>query len=148
MMSERRRGFPVSAHLLLIRDRQVLLSRRFNTGYQDGKWSVPAGHLEDGETITDCLIREAREEIDIRLDASSLDSQIVLHRMPPGEHVSWIYFFFVARSYSGEVRNAEPERCDKIGFHPLLELPENTIPYVRFGIRTALKESCFAEFGW
>lgn len=148
MAGKGRRGFPVAAHLLLIRGRQVLLSRRYNTGYQDGKWSVPAGHLEDGESITECVIREAREEIDIRVDAASLEPPIVLHRMAPEQHGSRIDFFFVARSYSGEVRNAEPERCDKIGFHPVGQLPRNTIPYVRFGIEAASKGTAFGEFGW
>lgn len=148
MASERRRGFPVAAHLLLIQGHQVLLSRRYNTGYEDGKWSVPAGHLEDGETITDCVVREAREEVGITLDAAILEPPIVLHRLTPGERRSTIDFFFVARTYSGEVRNAEPEKCDRIGFHPVARLPQNTIPYVTFGIEAALKGTGFAEFGW
>ncbi len=148
MPGESRHGFPVAAHLLLIRKGRVLLSRRYNTGYQDGNWSVPAGHLEDGETITDCVIREAREEVGILVDGASLKAPTVLHRMAPEGHRSNIDFFFVARSYSGEIRNAEPEKCDRLEFHPLQRLPENTIPYVRFGIETAMKEDRFAEFGW
>jgi 8-oxo-dGTP pyrophosphatase MutT (NUDIX family) len=27
-----------------------------------GGWFLPAGHFEDGETISECAIREAREE--------------------------------------------------------------------------------------
>ena len=35
-----------AVHLFLIREKSVLLARRFNTGYCDGNWSVPAGHVE------------------------------------------------------------------------------------------------------
>ena len=44
--------FPVAVHILLRRDDEVLLVRRCNTGYEDGKLSVVAGHVEPGETVT------------------------------------------------------------------------------------------------
>jgi 8-oxo-dGTP pyrophosphatase MutT (NUDIX family) len=43
--------FPVTVHLLFIRDNQVLLLRRFNTGYEDGNYSIPAGHLDGDELV-------------------------------------------------------------------------------------------------
>jgi 8-oxo-dGTP diphosphatase len=45
--------YPVAVHLFFLRDPdQVLLLRRCNTDYEDGNYSVIAGHVESGETVT------------------------------------------------------------------------------------------------
>jgi 8-oxo-dGTP pyrophosphatase MutT (NUDIX family) len=41
-----------AVHLLLIKNDQILLLRRFNTGWQDGFYSLPAGHVDAGESVT------------------------------------------------------------------------------------------------
>ncbi len=51
-----RTRFPSAVHLFLIRRGKVLL-RRFDTGYEDGKYRVVAGHLEGGETVRAAAIR-------------------------------------------------------------------------------------------
>ena len=53
---------PVSVHLLLVRTGRILLLRRYNTGYEDGNYSLVAGHIEGGEELKAAMIREAREE--------------------------------------------------------------------------------------
>ena len=46
---------------------EVLLARRAGTGYADGLLNVPSGHAEDGEDVRAVVIREAAEEIGLRL---------------------------------------------------------------------------------
>jgi 8-oxo-dGTP pyrophosphatase MutT (NUDIX family) len=48
---------PLAVHLFLIKDEKVLLLRRFNTGYEDGNYSVIAGHLEGNENYLQAMIR-------------------------------------------------------------------------------------------
>lgn len=55
--------FPVAVHIFLLRGEEVLLFRRCNTGYEDGKLSVVAGHVEPGEALTQAAIRETCEEV-------------------------------------------------------------------------------------
>src|SRR3989338_3830927 len=52
-------------YLVLVRDKKVLLSRRFQTGYEDGNYSMIAGHADGNETMREALAREAKEEAEI-----------------------------------------------------------------------------------
>ena len=39
-----------AVHLILIENNKILLQRRYNTGYEDGNYSVVAGHVEENES--------------------------------------------------------------------------------------------------
>ena len=135
----------VAAYLILIEDSKILLQRRQNTGYEDGNYSIPAGHLEDTESVTDCLIREIKEEIDLDLKAE--DEELV-HTMHRRENDIRIDLFFTTKKYQGEPKNAEPEKCDDLSWFSLDNLPENTVPYVKQAIESYLAKEIFSERGW
>ena len=71
---------PVAVHLFLMKENKILLSRRYNTGFQDGNYSLVAGHMEENETIKQAMIREALEEANIILDSEKLEIIQVMHR--------------------------------------------------------------------
>jgi len=73
-----------SVYLLLRRDDELLLLRRANTGYHDGRYSLVAGHLNGDERATDAIAREAREEAGIEVQASSLRFVHTCHRLTRG----------------------------------------------------------------
>jgi ADP-ribose pyrophosphatase YjhB (NUDIX family) len=140
-----RATFLVTVHLLFFRGDQVLLLRRFNTGYADGQYSVPAGHLDGGETVVAAARREGREETGVQIEAEDLAFSSVVHRKDGDERVD---FFVHVRNWHGEPVNTEPEKCDELRWVNINELPDNVIPYVRKAIQNHLTGIPFHEFGW
>jgi mutator protein MutT len=137
--------FPVTIHLLFFRDDQVLLLRRFQTGYMDGYYSIPAGHLEGGETVRKAGVREAREEIGVQIDPDDMLFAGVFHRRSDDERVD---FFFHVQKWDGEPVNSEPTKSDDLRWVGMDNLPENTIPYVRQALQNFRSGVLFQEFGW
>ncbi|HEX4817070.1 MAG TPA: NUDIX domain-containing protein [Nonomuraea sp.] len=137
----------VDAMLILVRDGQVLLARRQGTGYADGCWNLPSGHLEEGETIAQAVVREACEEIAIDLHPDRLRFVHLCHfRNPEGE--ARIGAFFEATEWRGEPSNAEPHKCAQIAWFALDRLPPGTHPYTAAGVRAYVHGSPYANVGW
>ncbi|MDP1722291.1 MAG: NUDIX domain-containing protein [Candidatus Gottesmanbacteria bacterium] len=134
-----------SSYLILVRDGKVLLSRRFQTGYEDGKYSLPAGHAEDGETLTQCMAREVMEEIGVILAPQAFNLVHVMHRKHLDVRMD---FFFTADIGNQKPVNREPKKCDDLRWVSLKNLPVNTIPYIRHAIECVQKKIFYSEFGW
>lgn len=47
---------------------EILFQKRANTGFRDGCFQMPAGHIEWEETMKECLIREMKEELNIDIN--------------------------------------------------------------------------------
>ena len=134
-----------TVHLFLIREGKVLLLRRHNTGYEDGNYSVVAGHLDGGEEIKAAAIREAREEVGVEIAPENLEVVGVMHRRSEDERID---FFLRASRWSGQVRNAEPDKCDEVLWFKLDALPDNVIPYVRKALYNTRRGQWFDSYGW
>ncbi len=147
MPKERFKIIPVS-HLILIRDNKILLSRRFNTGYEDGNYSVVAGHLDGNETFTAAMMREAKEEAGIDIAAEDLEVIHVMHRKSPPETNERIDLFLKASKWKGELKIMEPDKCDDLKWFPIDDLPANIVPYIKHAILNIKKEIFYSEFGW
>lgn len=127
------------------------MSRRFNTGYEDGNYSLPAGHLDGGETFRQTMAREAKEEIGIDIAPDSLQVAHVMHRMVKFEDVGTrerLDVYIKAGAWDGEIKNMEPNKCDDLRWFPLDELPENTIPFVKYALECVQKNIFYSEFGF
>lgn len=125
------RGLKVipSVFTAIIRNNEILLLRRQNTGWLDGYYDLPAGHLEDKETLKEGTARELKEEacLDVKLANLRLIHIYQNHNNPERPHYG---FVFQASSWKGTPKIGEPDKCNDIGFFPLDNLP--TIPpYVR-----------------
>lgn len=137
--------FKSAVHLFITQDNQILLLRRYNTGYEDGNYSVVAGHLNGGEKIIAAAIREAKEEVGINIREKDIEIVQMMHRIAENERID---FFVTVSSWQGKITNNEPDRCDDLSWFPLDQLPENTIPYVRQAIKNYQANIPFSSFGW
>ena len=148
MAKKRHQNVPAS-YLTLFKDNKVLLLRRFNTGYEDGNYSMVAGHVDLGETFTQCIIREAKEEAGIELKPENLKVVHVMHRdSQSNEYNERIDVFFIAEKWNGEIINKEPHKCDDLSWFDLDNIPENTIPYIKQTLNKIKNKEFYSEFGW
>lgn len=141
----KRSKFIISVYFLYLRDNKILLLRRFNTGYADGKYSLPAGHLDEHESISSAVSREVAEEIGIKSSPIDYELVQVMHRKETDERLD---LFFVNTKIRQRPINNETDRCDDVRWFPLDNLPENTVPYVRRAIKNYKKKVLYDEVGW
>lgn len=133
----------VSVYVIFRRGSELLLLRRANTGYEDGNYGLVSGHHDGSEPLRAAAAREAKEEAGVVIDPASLVFATVVHRLQDEERLD---FFFEARSWQGEIRNAEPEKCAELAWFPIKSLPENTIAYVRTAIANWQSGTRYCEF--
>ncbi|MFH1180816.1 MAG: NUDIX domain-containing protein [bacterium] len=142
MTQERFKIIP-SVYLILIRDNKILLSRRYNTGYFDGFYSLPAGHLNGNETFKQGMARETKEEIGVILEPADLELVHAMDRMIPDDERA--DFFFTVKKWQGEPKNIEPEKCDDLSWFGLNNLPQNVIPCIKQAIDSFLNNIIYSE---
>jgi len=148
MKRSRNQNVPAS-YLALIKGSRILLLRRFKTGYEDGNYSMIAGHLDPGETFTQCIVREAEEEAGIILDPEDLKVAHVMHRNSgTAENSERIDIFFITDKWEGKITNREPHKCDDLSWFDLNNLPENVIPYIEQAINGIRDQIFYSEYGW
>lgn len=138
-----------SVYLVLLKGTKVLLSKRANTGYEDGKYSLPAGHVEAGESLRSALAREVAEELGLQISEDAIEHGLTMYRYAhtsnPPERMD---NFFVVKSWQGEPDNKEPEKCDELTWFDINKLPTNTIPYIKHALKQIVFGNTFCEFGF
>ncbi len=108
-------------------------------------WCLVAGHVENGESATEGMIREAREEIGIDLYPDQIQVVHVMHRKTNRLNID---MFFDCTSWGSEIQNLEPEKCEKLEFFPLSSLPSNIVDYNETALRHILEGKFYSELGW
>lgn len=140
-----------AVYLILEKDGLVLYQKRKNTGWKDGYYSLPSGHVEPGEGAATAAVREAMEEIGVSIGINDLELAHFIHR--PAEEDNTIEradIFFVIKKWSGEPTNVEPHKCEKITWcspkstsnldGPVIDLVDHVL--------RSYKSSKFSNYGW
>jgi ADP-ribose pyrophosphatase YjhB (NUDIX family) len=112
---------------------EILLMQRSD----NGMWTLPGGHVEPGESLTDAALREVLEETGWKIELGRLvgvysDPARQVVETVRGERVQLVNLCFDALAIE-QFTPSTPDEALSIGFFPRLELPEPMVPIV--GIR-------------
>ena len=132
-------------YLILKKQDRVCLLLRKNTGYCDGFYGLIAGHAEEGESATEAMIREAKEEAGLHLEAAQLKLVHVMHCKTNRLNIN---FFFEYAFWPGDPQNCEPDKCENIALFPLADLPENTMDFVAYACKASSRGEFYSEIGF
>ena len=138
----------VDVYVLLYRDDgKILLLERAHTGYADGQLCPASGHLEAGEDVVSGAVREAAEEVGVRINPADLEfAHVVHHRNGDGQ--GRIGFFFTARHWTGGPFNREPHKCAGLFWVDPAAPPVHTVPYTAAALAQIARGQVFSLDGW
>lgn len=149
-MSTQNRHTVIPAAYCIFRDGgKVLLLRRFNTGYKNGWYTLPSGHVEANETALVAAVREAKEEVGVTIEPQDLRLVFTLHSKSevPETHER-VSLFYEVKKWRGKPQNAEPSKCDEVRWASISALPDKTIEEVRLAIVNVAKHQPYGEYGF
>ena len=116
--------------VVLTQAEKILLVKRTDTGYMDGMYALPGGHLEKDEPLVEGAARECLEEIGISVDPKELQLIHIYQNVQKDTNRQYIGFLFRCRKWQGEPSIKDPKVAD-VKFFDLDTLPDNLIPYHR-----------------
>lgn len=115
----------VGVGVIVIREGRLLLGRRIGS-LGAGTWALPGGHLEFGESVEDCALREVLEETGLALQGVTPGPYANNYFASEGKH--YVTLFVTARCPTGEPRLLEPDKCSTWQWFLWSELPQPLFP--------------------
>jgi ADP-ribose pyrophosphatase YjhB (NUDIX family) len=108
----------LGATAVIIHDGQILLTRRRDLPL----WVAPGGHLDQGETLQVCCLREVKEETGLDVNIERFVGLYVLPRVLDNP-IGPMTFLFVCRSVGGTL--CLSDETTGVRYWPLEKLPAN-----------------------
>jgi len=115
----------IGVGVCVIKDGKVLLGKRLNAHGQ-GTWAFPGGHLEFGETVAECAVREMEEETGMQIANIRRGPFTEDFFLDQGKH--YITIIMIADWQAGEPELREPHKCEQWAWFEWDALPEPLFP--------------------
>ncbi|MBI3485675.1 NUDIX domain-containing protein [Candidatus Daviesbacteria bacterium] len=104
----------------IIKNGKILITKRGKKSKNEiGKWEIPGGSVEFGETFREALIREVKEALDIKIEVVELLG--ICDHIILGEKQHWVSPTYLCKIKKGKPKIKEPEKCEEIGWFSLEE---------------------------
>lgn len=116
----------IGADVIFKKDDKILLLQRSATNKNPGQYTFVGGKSDAGESITDTAIREAFEEVGVRIQPKDLQFIHVIQKIMPrnAHNKDWFFFIFVVDTWQGELYNKEPQKHSQMAWFSLNDLPK------------------------
>lgn len=125
----------------------ILLQKRYNTGILDDKYDVScSGHLEEGETLIEAMIRETKEEIGVDINKCDLKFSSTMHAN--FEDTEYLLITFSSTKYKGIPSIMEPNKCNELKWFDINELPEQLADTRKIMIENYKNNNNYSEYGF
>jgi 8-oxo-dGTP diphosphatase len=109
-----------------------------------GSWSIVGGKLEYLETLRDCAIREALEEVGLAISIEAL--LCVTDHLLPQESQHWVSPAYLGRVAGGRAKNCEPRKTRQVRWFHLDQLPLNLTMTARNAIAAYIRHASVGQF--
>ena len=111
--------------------------------YDSNSWSLPGGSVEDGETLEEAAIREAWEEIGVKVKIG--DVAAINECFFEDENEQILFITFRAEIVGGEISILNPNEISEIKWVELSKADE-LMPYHKLGVEKLLNSSAVYYF--
>ena len=129
---------------VIIKNNKVLLLKRKNTPWMNWYWWLVWWRLDAWETMTFWAIREAKEEVWIEIVEENIKfKSLIQHKDDRWER---IYFVIQVEDFSWVAKNMEEDKCEKIEWFDLNNLPKKITPQVEICLDAIKNKICYSEY--
>jgi 8-oxo-dGTP diphosphatase len=135
----------IASYVIIRKEGKIAFLMRSNTQWMNGNYSLPSGKVEKDESISQAAVREAFEELGVRIKPQDLRFAHMMHRHM---ETDWISTFFEVVDYEGEVVNAEPGSHAELAWFDPKNLPDKVLEYIRQAIGNIESGIRYSEYQW
>ncbi|MDO6775420.1 MULTISPECIES: 8-oxo-dGTP diphosphatase MutT [unclassified Shewanella] len=119
----------VAVGIIINDQQQVLLAKRHAHLHQGDKWEFPGGKVEVNETVSQALIRELKEEVNLTVNTTE-PFMVISHDYPDKQVLLQIH---LVKDFTGTASGVEGQKIEWVNKTNLtsFDFPEANIPILK-----------------